>query len=401
MERHFMLRLVATTLVLAGLIGAPSTASAEVRYTVTDLGAVCQEALGDLGTLVPERIRGLNDQGQIIGGYVEVWEDGGEFSITHESDHAFVWDPINGLQDLGRDTTAFAINDLGQVAGQQTRAAPVLEGFFVWDRNNGTQFMHLYTQFGDGWNTRLSDINNQGQVVGTDSDGIPDNHAFAWNPTDGVTHLFPAEQDFSFAGAINDVGQIVGEYAYSEESQHAFLWDPVDGLLDLGPTSDFSASDINDLGQIVGTGPCAAPTLEDPDQVVQGLHLWQDGEFQELGTFSGKPTFVKSINNLGQIIGDTFLVTNGVASREAWLWEPGEGIQDLNALIPPDSPWHITDVADINDEGWILCYQVDDALQVTTLLLKPVPEPGTTAMLLAIVAVVGTLRLRPRQPAAS
>ena len=68
---------------------------------------------------------------------------------------------------------------------------------------------------------------------------------------------------------------------------------------------------------------------------------------------------------------------------------------NLNSLIDPLSGWQIEDARDINDAGQIAAF----GCNVSTchaLLLTPVPEPQTWAMLVAGLGFVG-LRRRKEQ----
>jgi probable HAF family extracellular repeat protein len=97
------------------------------------------------------------------------------------SGHAFLWDAVNGMQDLGtlpRDSfsRALGINDSGQVVGDSYTAFSAPHAF-LWDAVNGIQ--DLGTLPGGGFSRALG-INDNGQVVGsaTTADGSYD--AFVW-----------------------------------------------------------------------------------------------------------------------------------------------------------------------------------------------------------------------------
>ena len=109
----------------------------------------------------------INNHSQIVGG---------ADTIYYEYGHAFIWDPVNKMQDLdpsslNGDSAAYAINDAGQVVGS----------------------FNLY--------------------------GYPPS-AFLWTPTEGMQDLnslvmnLPPGTHLDVANGINKTGQIVGSYNF-------------------------------------------------------------------------------------------------------------------------------------------------------------------------------------------
>jgi hypothetical protein len=89
------------------------------------------------------------------------------------------------------------------------------------------------------------------------------------------------------------------------------------------------AVDVNDRGQVIGFyfngGPLTATAL-----------LWQADQVSELLPLDepeATGAFAASINNLGQIVGNTNFGTRQIAT----LWR-GSAVLDLNALISDDDP---------------------------------------------------------------
>jgi hypothetical protein len=96
------------------------------------------------------------------------------------------------------------------------------------------------------------------------------------------------------------------------------------------------------------------------------------------------------INNLGQVVGQS---NYGRAS----LWDAEGDVRDLNGLLDAPLPehWSLTDAVAINDAGQILARGVwspDDQTRPVehAFLLTPVPEPGWG--LLAVIAGAALLR---------
>lgn len=98
-----------------------------------------------------------------------------------------------------------------------------------------------------------------GRVAGYAYTGNGSIHAFL-HDGNGMIDLGTLGGDHSGAFGINDSDQIVGRSAIPNSKHHAFLYsngqiyDVNDLLLDRGDWTLLEASDINNAGQIVGTG---------------------------------------------------------------------------------------------------------------------------------------------------
>jgi probable HAF family extracellular repeat protein len=192
----------------------------------------------------------INASGQIVGWGVE--PDGG--------DRGFVYDRgtlqyLNGYPGSTR-SHARAINNRGQIVGEAEVSdglpGPDPEQAFIYE--NGV--MRPLDGIG-GFESRATDINEAGQIVGASFGGAARSSAFLY---DGgrVTEIVGAfGGDRSYADGINNRGQMVGFADDATGNQHGFLYDR--GVLtDLSAVTegwDISrAYDINDSQQIVATG---------------------------------------------------------------------------------------------------------------------------------------------------
>jgi probable HAF family extracellular repeat protein len=123
--------------------------------------------------------------------------------------------------------------------------------------------------------------------------------------------------DGSDPRAVNDNNQ-----AIVNVNDHAYLWTLSGGLQDLGDLGGGKsyAYGINNLGQIVGESYINPTTSH--------AFLWQPGGMQNLGALSGGVrSIATSINNLGQVVGAS-VFSSGAAS--AFIWTINSGLQPLN-----------------------------------------------------------------------
>ena len=215
------------------------------------------------------------------------------------------------------------------------------------------------------------DINNQGQVVGyfTVQDLISDRRV-AFTYSDGVTSsLGTFGFDGSAAEAVNDLSVIAGEYgvvdALSQPDTwyHAFLY--VEGRLIAIETQSLEsyALDVNNAGTAVGytragegfayangeyqTLPtlggdyCSATSINDHGQIAgqsetadgeRHIFVYEDGVITDIGTLGGRRAWATAINNHGDIVGSSELPDG---SSEGFLYRDGL-MQSLGTANPTD-----------------------------------------------------------------
>jgi len=186
-------------------------------------------------------------------------------------------------------------------------------------------------------------INNLRQVVGEFDIGFNAavgrwvTHAFVYadNITRDIGTLGGVE---SFATDINDVGQIVGASTNNSDSLRAFLYR--DGTMqDLGSLGgDESAGySINAAGQVVGAAL-------DADDNVRAF-LYENGVMRDLGALSGQESFATAINDSGVIVGASSLADG---NQHAFVIRDGL-MEDLGTLGGDNSA-----ALDVNSDGEIL-----------------------------------------------
>ncbi|MBL1218951.1 MAG: hypothetical protein D8M59_15840 [Planctomycetes bacterium] len=205
----------------------------------------------DLGTLGGDSSEAydINDVGIVVG--VSETVPGDAESLACKWVHGV---PVALPGIGGRISRAFGVNNAGFVVGK-SGAKTFTEHAVYWTPNNEIVELDKNRQ---SRSTAMS-INDAGWIVGQASAGS-DDHAHLWVSGHSFDIHDSAEDD-SLAWAINNNNQVVGHtWSYGEDGWH-FYWDEESGMVrleDLAPTRcDWifrGAFDINDLGQIVGSG---------------------------------------------------------------------------------------------------------------------------------------------------
>jgi chitinase len=208
-------------------------------------------------------------------------------------------------------------------------------------------------------------LNNLGQAVGVSSNPTADIATLFSNGA--ITNLNTLGADVSVATSIGGSGQVVG---YNFFGAGAFLYSNgkmVSLGVPPGATSSY-ANAINGTGQIAGviylaSGPSHAA-------------LYSNGVWTDLGAFPGAAgTSATGINTANQIVGTAVFPVKSYhpfrpGKHVGFIYRNGV-LVDLNALIPANSGFTITDAAGINDSGQILCTATNTAASAHAVLLNP------------------------------
>lgn len=372
---------LSVTLALGLAAVLPGPASAQVVYTVTDLGTFG-------GTISSGTA--INASGQVTGyAYLPgntVW-------------HAFRYTPGRGLTDLGTigsdpNSVGTGINDSGQVVGRSIFGGGSGNRGFRTTANGlasdpGTDLGSL------GGNTGASAINSAGQVTGSvilNSSTVA-YHAYRTSPTGLVSD---AGADLGFTGigvAINDSGQVAG--LNPGTGAHAFRTNAAGQPTDLGTLggSTSRAYGMNTAGRTVGWSFFAG------DTVGHAFRTTATGLVSDPGTDLGAlPGFPGSgglgINSSGVVVGFSGpdVYANDSINSHAFIYDTQ--MRDLNQMIPANSGWVLNAANAINDSGWITGFGTING-QPHAFVLTPVPEPS--GLLLAGAALAGGWLFRRRR----
>ena len=365
-----MFKLSSTLAIAAWIISA--AAQAAPRYTVQNLSA-----------LVPDqqsvRWYSMNNAGELLG-------SAGALGAVRYIDGA--------VQRLGYDYGSYGhINNRGDVTFTVV-SQEIYTSFYI-PRNGAAQTIPVLDPTVRGNFFLPQGINDSGTVVGISKAACPVNvtcyDAFrAATYEGGALHSIEPLGGLSSQGyAINNAGDVVGwtdvpqpEPDPSDPSpaylgSQAFHYS--DGEMKL-ITSDYGtrtqAVGINDAGQILGENNPGAP---------YSSWIYEDGAMITLRMPGAWETSGVDINNAGQVIGLANRVT-------PWIYSDGE-LRYLSPLLMGNE-YQLERVYDINDLGQILATGINSNGATVSLLLSPVPEPGTSAMLLGGLAAMAFWRRR-------
>jgi probable HAF family extracellular repeat protein len=354
---------------LIGLALASSTlVHAQTPYRVIDLGPAGYTSFAV----------GINEAGQVAGHF---------YGATGGS--LFLWDPVSGRDDIaqwnGNTTFATGLNDdariVGTVYASQTRA-------FLHSPSTGYRVYGTLTGMGSG---EGMGVNNAGQIVGSSVTASGQVHAVVDTPGVGMVDLgtLPGG-DHSIANAINNNGWITGNSTADGGPPRPFLYTSAGGMVQLSDAQG-SGRAINDRGDVAGW-------LIEQGRFRSFVHRPGEG----LDVFSSEgDSMAIGLNNRGAVVGSDFINIDAGESR-AFYYSPQTGMVNLNDALDPASGagWVIEAANDINDMGWIVGHGEING-ETHAVLLKPVPEPETWALMFAGLGVLAYMKRSRRRLASA
>lgn len=313
--------------------------------------------------------RALNNQGFAV---VErnVWNNNNSADA-----HGFLVGGGNSI-DLGSlggtDTYAYGLNDANVVIGQSKLAGDSAGHAFLYA--NGA--MRDLGTLG-GTNSHALGINNQGVVVGTSDTAGGATRAFVYTENGGMRDIGTLGGASSEAYDVSETGEILGRAQTASGEWHTFLYK--DGVMtDINATISPNVYGFGPNGELYGG---SSYIIHDMPYYTYELYRsdWQPVD---------DPGAIGAMAN-GYIVG-----TTGGARAPAML-ATREGTYDIDDLVAGD--WTFLYAADVNDQGQILVYGSGtdvhgNSFTQTAILLSPIPEPATYAMLGLGLGVVALAR---------
>jgi probable HAF family extracellular repeat protein len=199
---------------------------------------VSQGQVTDLGTFAGAAnswANGVNNVGQVVG-----------FSGNSINDyHAFLWDAVNGMQDLGTlggvRSYANAINDAGQIVGFAALPSGIQHAF-LYDSGVMTDLNDLIPP-DSGWEVyQASGINSSGQIVG---EGFHNGaqHGFLMTPDNGPrmprgprssSGVLPG-YELAAAGALSETRMVAGLPFEAADQARAWELPQLRTVFEVGP----------------------------------------------------------------------------------------------------------------------------------------------------------------------
>jgi probable HAF family extracellular repeat protein len=250
---------------------------------------------------------GINNRGQIVGGYKEDLSRGeggcGQRGFLRDKNGRFTRIDVPGAGL----TAPIDINDRGQVVGQFQYTGYCPDGAdplrgFLRDRSGRFTIIHVP----DSVYTTANGINERGQVVGEYLDADGTIHGYLWDKGRFTTFDGPDGTGAALFD-INDRGQIVGAYldpAEPEEALHGFL-------LSRGIYTTFDVPGvpltlplgINNRGQIAGIAASDVPIVEGVTVYGFVLARGAKGPLTRIDFPGALGTLAADINDRAQIVG--------------------------------------------------------------------------------------------------
>ncbi len=274
-------------------------------------------------TSVATTAYGVNGAGQIVGGFNDSAPQSRGFWLSG-SGGTYGAPAIEATTLGATSTTVYGINTVGQIVGKFVDATGRSRGFLLTGSVNGVGGIFTpidYPATLDGVGTSAYGINELGEIVGVYVDGAGTSHGFTltgitFDPLTGAPSLTNAlftQIDASTLGAtqtwiygLSNDGEVVGAYTDAGGAFHGLsvLFTTADisdltgatfATVDFPGAANTWAHGVNDAGQIVGS-------YDDSTGFSHGFFLPSDNAFATVD--AGQcGTQAEGINNSGQIVG--------------------------------------------------------------------------------------------------
>jgi probable HAF family extracellular repeat protein len=287
----------------------------------------------DIGTLGGSRSYpyAISENGNVVG----------EAANANDDTHAFLYDDVNGIQDLGVLTggsrsQAVAVNNAGQAAGYSEVTGGGQHAFLY----DGTGMIDLGVLSGGSYSS-ATHINASGQVVGIADNSSYQQHIFLYDGT-SMQDLTP-DAEYAEVLRFTDSGVVVGT-AYMSQGYYVFVYDST-GLhnLSLGGDSSDAYGSFGGYGATNASGSVAG-FADTTDNEARHAFLYDSNGLQDLNSLPGDDGWALGINAGGQVV--------GISNDSAFLYD-GVVMSDLNSLLCGTGVT-LNQAIDISDDGKIL-----------------------------------------------
>ena len=294
----------------------------------------------------------INDHGIVVGSTYDSRSRG-----FIEDTHTGVISDIDRASQLGIDPRD--INNNGQVVGSQRDDHGMYRGF-VYDTATGIRTALTID------NSSLQAINDAGLAIGFSSDASGVNHGIIDDTRTGtITALHIPLATNAIPVSVNQAGDIGGDYTDASGHQNGFVRHP-DGTftwVHVPSTSKTFVDAINDEGQVAGTYI--------KDKVYHGfVEDLSTHTFQTFDVPDSTSVEIKSINDQGLILGDS---VEDASTDHGFIYDTKTN--ELSSFNVPGALW--TEPAAMNDQGQIV--GTFEGNSTYAFLADPSIDPPATA----------------------
>jgi uncharacterized membrane protein len=211
-----------------------------------------------------------SDKGFIVGSFVKGFGGGAWLAAIWSEDAkkpgTFKTTLLPAYQDPAGGVVTHDVidaNNSGQVIANIDAASLLNNGSVLW-KNDAKRTLVFLPRLDGFWSNRCQGINDKGEIVGVSEEGVFRSTPIVWEADAARTitrlPLLPGDS-FGQASKINNLRQIIGSHGNDLYQQSPAVW--INGQINdlqsnlngsgIGWTLDH-VEDINNLGQIVGTG---------------------------------------------------------------------------------------------------------------------------------------------------
>jgi probable HAF family extracellular repeat protein len=216
-----------------------------------------------------------------------------------------------------------------------------------------------------------------------------------WTYQTGMRDIGTLGGSYAQANAINEAGFVTGaaqtQAMFVGLTTHAFIYHATSGPQPFAPQPPQTSGKMRDLGVLGGHSSygmainaynhvAGYSTLQANSDRVHAF-LYIDGKgMRDLGSLGAKGTdtdvsVALGVNKSDQVVGYTYLPSQLLMQKVAFLWRPNTGMVDLNTLLyGTGKNYRLISATAINDEGQIVAnaYEISSG-RVAAVLLTPTP----------------------------